>query len=91
MAASEPIYQVMVGGKWVDSTAAEYAAVSNDKRIVYALPLPRVAATVALTDEQRSAISLALSFLQDKNITQARDDAVNVICALLSASNGEQA
>jgi hypothetical protein len=31
-----PIYQVMVGDKWVDSTAAEYVAVSNEKRIVYA-------------------------------------------------------
>jgi hypothetical protein len=45
--AQEPIYQVMVGEKWVDSTAAEYAAVSNEKRIVCAAPLPRVAATVA--------------------------------------------
>jgi hypothetical protein len=44
--AQEPIYQVMVGEKWVDSTAAEYAAVSNEKRIVYAAPLPREAATV---------------------------------------------
>lgn len=34
--AQAPIYQVMVGDKWVDSTEAEYAAVSNDKRIVYA-------------------------------------------------------
>jgi Lar family restriction alleviation protein len=44
--AQEAIYQVIVGEKWVDSTAAEYAAVSNEKRIVYAAPLPREAATV---------------------------------------------
>lgn len=37
--AQAPIYQVMVDGKWVDSTAAEYAAVSNQKRIVYAAPV----------------------------------------------------
>ena len=36
---AEPIYQVMINDKWVDSTAAEYAVVSNTKRIVYAAPV----------------------------------------------------
>jgi Lar family restriction alleviation protein len=37
--AQAPIYQVLTGDKWVDSTAAEYAVVSNGKRIVYAAPV----------------------------------------------------
>ncbi|WP_345815333.1 Lar family restriction alleviation protein [Paraburkholderia sp. PREW-6R] len=38
-----------------------------------------------LTWQQKQAISLALSFLQDKNFTQARDEAVKVIRELLDA------
>jgi hypothetical protein len=85
--AQEPIYQVIVGEKWVDSTAAEYAAVSNEKRIVNAAPLPREAATVALTDVQIASI-------YHETIRTKRCDGQifyhAFARALLAASNGEK-
>jgi len=88
-AAQAPIYQVLVKGNWTDSTAAEYAAVTNEKRIVYAAPVaPAPLAAAGLTEEQRQEIAFALSFITPT--TQHRRRSIAVLRALVDGTHGDK-
>jgi len=92
--AQEPIYQEMTSRGWLDVDKATYdlLAVHGEgeryRRIVYAAPRPREAATVALTDEQSYALRLGANVLRAAGrILQAE----KIDALLAAASNGEQA